>query len=95
MKRRAIPDSKANRWCFLRTAGLGLGALAFTRQAAFAAGEPFDSFAKPSKISLRTVTYNLAKDWDVPTLIKNCEEAKFEGVELRTSHAHGVEVTLR
>lgn len=40
------------------------------------------------------VTYNLGKDWTVPTLIKNCTEAKFEGVELRTTHAHGVEVTL-
>jgi sugar phosphate isomerase/epimerase len=40
------------------------------------------------------VTYNLAKDWDIPTLIKNCTASRFEGVELRTSHAHGVEVTL-
>ena len=45
-------------------------------------------------MKLGTVTYNLAKDWDVPTIIKNCAEAKFQGVELRTSHAHGVEVTL-
>lgn len=43
---------------------------------------------------LGTVTYNLGKDWDIPTLLKNCTEAKFEGVELRTTHAHGVEVTL-
>ncbi|MBI4657279.1 MAG: sugar phosphate isomerase/epimerase [Verrucomicrobia bacterium] len=43
---------------------------------------------------LGTVTYNLAKDWDMATIIKNCEAAKFEGVELRTTHAHGVEVKL-
>ncbi|MBI4325163.1 MAG: sugar phosphate isomerase/epimerase [Chloroflexi bacterium] len=43
---------------------------------------------------LGTVTYNLAKDWDIATLIKNCTAAKFEGVELRTTHAHGVEVAL-
>jgi len=36
----------------------------------------------------------MAKDWDVPTIIKTCEETGFEGVELRTTHAHGVEVTL-
>ncbi len=47
-----------------------------------------------SKMHLGTVTYNLAKDWNVPTIIKNCAATKFEGVELRTSHAHGVEVTL-
>jgi sugar phosphate isomerase/epimerase len=40
------------------------------------------------------VTYNLAKDWDVPTIIRNCEATGFEGVELRTTHKHGVEVTL-
>lgn len=45
-------------------------------------------------MKIGTVTYNLAKDWDIETLIKNCEEAKFEGVELRTTHAHKVEVNL-
>ena len=51
-------------------------------------------FSKPSKMHLGTVTYNLAEKWDVPTLIQNCTEAKFEGVELRTGHAHKVEVDL-
>jgi sugar phosphate isomerase/epimerase len=45
-------------------------------------------------MKLGTVTYNIAKDWDVPTIIKNCTETKFQGVELRTTHAHGVEVGL-
>jgi sugar phosphate isomerase/epimerase len=40
------------------------------------------------------VTYNIAKDWDVPTIIKNCVETQYDGVELRTSHAHGVELSL-
>ncbi len=40
------------------------------------------------------MTYNLAKDWDIGTLIKNCEATGFEGVELRTTHAHKVEVSL-
>lgn len=43
---------------------------------------------------LGLVTYNLAKDWTIDAIIKNCEAAKFQGVELRTTHAHGVEVTL-
>ncbi len=43
---------------------------------------------------LGLVTYNLAKDWDVETIIKNCEETGFEGVELLTTRAHGVEVDL-
>ncbi len=40
------------------------------------------------------VTYQWGKDWDLPTLIKNCDSANVAGVELRTTHAHGVEPTL-
>lgn len=64
------------------------------KEKAKAAAAPLPSFAKKSKMRLGTVTYNLALDWDIPTIIKNCTEAKFEGVELRTTHKHGVEVTL-
>ncbi|MCS7252587.1 MAG: sugar phosphate isomerase/epimerase family protein [Armatimonadota bacterium] len=47
--------------------------------------------AEVRRMRLGLVTYNLAKDWDLPTILKNCREAKFEGVELRTTHRHGVE----
>lgn len=43
---------------------------------------------------LGLVTYELAKDWDIATIMKNCEAARFEGVELRVTHAHGVELSL-
>lgn len=46
----------------------------------------------PFKLGL--VTYNLARDWDIETIIANCRKADFEGVELRTTHKHGVEITL-
>jgi len=45
-------------------------------------------------LKLGTVTYNIAKDWDVPTLIKHLTETGFEAVELRTTHRHGVEIAL-
>jgi len=45
-------------------------------------------------LRLGTVTYNIARDWDLPTLIRNLTEARFEAVELRTTHKHGVEITL-
>ncbi|MCA1685307.1 MAG: sugar phosphate isomerase/epimerase [Planctomycetia bacterium] len=45
-------------------------------------------------IQLGTVTYNIAKDWDLPTILKKLDALKFEGVELRTGHAHKVEVGL-
>lgn len=37
------------------------------------------------------VTYQWAKDWDLDTLLKNCAEAGITGVELRSTHRHGVE----
>lgn len=45
-------------------------------------------------MQLGLVTYNWGKDWDLPTIIANCEETGFEGVELRSTHKHGVEITL-
>jgi len=47
-----------------------------------------------ARFHLGLVTYNLASDWDIPTIIKNCEAAGFEGVELRTTQKHGVEISL-
>lgn len=49
---------------------------------------------KKSKMKLGLVTYQWGKDWDLPTLITNCEKAGFAAVELRTQHAHGVETDL-
>jgi sugar phosphate isomerase/epimerase len=44
-----------------------------------------------AKMRFGLVTYMWGHDWDLPTLLKNCETAKALGVELRTEHAHGVE----
>lgn len=43
---------------------------------------------------LGIVTYNIAADWDIPAIFANCEAVGIFGVELRTTHAHGVEPTL-
>ena len=45
-------------------------------------------------LQLGIVTYNIAKDWSLDTIFTKLEALKIPGVELRTSHAHGVEVTL-
>ena len=47
-----------------------------------------------SKMKLGLVTYLWAKDWDLPTIIKNCTASKVLGVELRIEHAHGVTLDL-
>lgn len=77
----------------------------FLATAAVAAGlsgvDPFDRpnlAQSPEKRRkgprIGTVTYNIAKDWDIATIIKNLTDIGMDGVELRTTHAHGVEVTL-
>ena len=65
--------------------GLGLAAI-----------DPLAAFAKSGDKGMKfgLVTYLWGKDWDLPTLISNCEEAGYLGVELRTQHAHGVESNL-
>jgi len=55
---------------------------------------PSEGKDAPRIFELGTVTYNLAKDWDLDTLIANCEETGFKAVELRSTHKHGVEISL-
>ena len=47
-----------------------------------------------SKMKFGLVTYLWGQDWNLPTLIANCEKTGVLGVELRTQHAHGVEANL-
>ncbi len=82
-----INESSIHRRVFLQKLA-SLGALS-----AF----PYSSFAGTStkhRIQMGLVTYLWGKDWDVPTLIKNCTAASVLGVELRTEHAHKVEPSL-
>ncbi len=56
----------------------------------FAAGSTRETV--PLRLGL--VTYNWGKSWDIPTVIRNCADTGFEGVELRSTHKHGVEISL-
>src|SRR5699024_11206887 len=49
---------------------------------------------KNSKMHIGLVTYQWGKDWDIPTLIRKCEESNVLGVELRVFHKHGVDTDL-
>lgn len=45
-------------------------------------------------MKLGLVTYRWAEDWDLPTILERCAETGFGGVELRSTHKHGVEPSL-
>lgn len=75
---------------FLRKA-LALSAAAGLAPRLVGAAEPADN--KP-RIHIGTVTYMVAAQMDLPTLIRACEDSGMEGVELRTTHKHGVEPSL-
>jgi len=64
----------------------GLGALAACSKPA--------AQKTPAEMRMGLVTYQWGRDWDLPTLIANCEKTNFLGVELRTQHAHHVEPSL-
>jgi sugar phosphate isomerase/epimerase len=77
---------------FLQTAG-ALTAAGLAARPAAAAAPPAKADAAP-KFRLGIVTYNIAKSWDVPTILKVCKNVGLAAVELRTTHKHGVEPTL-
>jgi sugar phosphate isomerase/epimerase len=55
---------------------------------------PGCSALSAGKMKFGLVTYQWGRDWDLPSLIENCTRAGLKGVELRTQHAHGVEINL-
>jgi sugar phosphate isomerase/epimerase len=50
--------------------------------------------SQPPLFKLGMVTYNVAAQWDLPTILKVCKAVGIAAVECRTTHKHGVEPTL-
>ncbi len=73
----------------------GLAAAGFVHASGVSASsaEPSNN-ANAARLRFGLVTYMWGYDWDLPTLLANCERAKALGVELRTGHAHGVEPSI-
>ena len=77
-----------SRRTFLGSAA-AVGALAALPWAKAMGGE-----MRGERMAYGLVTYQWGKDWDLPTLIAHLEKARVLGVELRTTHKHGVEPSL-
>ena len=72
------------------SAGIGCAATLLAPSAVLGPAKA-DEIDKPA-LRIGLMTYRLGQDWDVATIIKNCQEAQWEHAELQTTHAHGVEV---
>jgi len=88
-----MPRPSLSRRDALKATGLAAAAaLTGGSLAGTAVAEPVKKGAP--RFGLGLVTYNVAKDWDLPTLLKVCKASGIAAVELRTTHKHGVELTL-
>jgi len=85
-----------NRRQFLASQAVAASALTAPLAVSHAWADSFKSTSANSaaKMGIGLVTYMWGHDWDLPTLIKNCEETNLGGVELRTTHKHAVERNL-
>lgn len=89
----AFEFNRLTRRDFIRNSLVTSAALAGTFQAGCRV--PLLSKKQPgSRMKLGLVTYLWGQDWDLPTLIANCEQTGFQGVELRVDHAHKVSAKL-
>lgn len=79
---------------FFQTAVLGAAALTtgLTKASASEIKPGLNRKSPPLKLGL--MTYTLGENWDIDTIIKNCSETGWVHAELRTTHKHGVEVSL-
>jgi len=78
---------------FIQSSVLGAAALSAGIPKLSANNPPAEKKKYPP-LKLGLMTYNLGKEWDIDTIIKNCSETGWVHAELRTTHAHGVEVSL-
>lgn len=79
---------------FIQSAALGVAALGTGIQNVSAENTAFVEKKKNPPLKLGLMTWNLGKEWDIDTIIKNCSETGWVHAELRTTHKHGVEVSL-
>lgn len=86
--------NQISRRSFLRNASIAGPAVFIAGCATPDPGERKTIVINENPLKIGLMTYLLGKDWDIETIISNCSAAGFQSVELRTTHAHGVEVTL-
>jgi sugar phosphate isomerase/epimerase len=75
---------------FLTLSAASSLAIALNRTHLLASGQPYTN----AKLKLGLVTYQWGKDLSLEELLKVCQETHYTGVELRSTHKHGVEPSM-
>jgi sugar phosphate isomerase/epimerase len=75
---------------FLTLSAASSLAIALNRTHLLASGQPSTN----AKLKLGLVTYQWGKDLSLEELLKVCQETHYTGVELRSTHKHGVEPSM-
>jgi sugar phosphate isomerase/epimerase len=98
MEEESTMSEQISRRGFLKTSAVAAVAAGGISRTARAADRPIPADILPvstlRKYQLGLVTYNLAPDWDIPTIIERCTTVGLAAVELRSTHKHGVEPAL-
>lgn len=86
--------SRITRRTMLRAGTVAAAAGAAGNWPAFAAETRLSVSSKPAQFKIGLVTYRIAAEWDLPTILQHCKTTGYEAIELRTTHKHGVEPTI-
>jgi sugar phosphate isomerase/epimerase len=84
--------SESSRRDFLKSAAAVTGAGLLTTASQAQQSPQRQENRAPFRLGI--VTYNIAANWDIPTMLRICRAVGLSPVELRTTHRHGVEPTL-
>jgi sugar phosphate isomerase/epimerase len=94
-KHQPLKNTIMKRRSFLKTSAIATTAVIVPITAQSAIETPKKPISLNSNtLKIGVMTYTLARDWSIETIIKNLSETGYQSVELRTTHAHGVEVDL-
>lgn len=83
-----------NRREFLAVSTTAAAAMALPTTRTSAAQPASNGSGSPPPFKLGIVTYQIAADWDLPTILRVLKNVGIGGCELRTTHKHGVEPSL-
>src|SRR4051812_3898520 len=89
-----MPERMHRRELLSRSVMVAASASALSGSRTAHADAPSASPPAQRRFKLGMVTYMLAADWDLSTILERCKALDIAAIEFRTTHKHGVEPSL-